>query len=308
MEKFENVLIGIDNTTMDHDLVRAANVLCRFSSIKNVRFLHVIKDTFLSKSLLNEFPTLLEDAIKERKVKLEVLLAELSANHPTKNITLEVIEGVPNKIISKKIEAYNTDLLVVGAKRNALKKETIVKTLVKKVDCSMLIIPEGVKNLELKRLLVPIDFTKGAHTAMGLAASIANNELKDAEILTQNIFSVPTGYHYTGKSFEEFAEIMKQNAIQDYNNFISDITLDLSRVKNIYTLDKKEDLIGIISSTAEQMKVDAIIIGARVKTASSAFFSGCSAEKLLHKPMAIPVFIIKTKGKSANFLEYLKEI
>jgi hypothetical protein len=134
------------------------------------------------------------------------------------------------------------------------------------------------------------------------------NELKTAEIYTQNIFTVPSGYHYTGKTYEEFAAIMKQNAVQDYKNFISDLSIDNTRVKNIYTLDKNEDLMGVISNTAAKVNVDAIIIGTKLRTASSAYFSGTSAFSLLIRESNIPIFIVKKKGKNASILEYLMEI
>ncbi|MFY9941798.1 MAG: hypothetical protein WAK57_06455 [Desulfobacterales bacterium] len=50
--------------------------------------------------------------------------------------------------------------------------------------------------------------------SIGLAASGIK------EIYCLHVYSVPIGFYKTGKSYEEFAEIMKGHAQRDYMEFI----------------------------------------------------------------------------------------
>lgn len=308
MESFEKVLIGLDNTEMDNGLMQMANFLSRLNGTKEIHFLHVIKNTFISKSLLNEFPTLISDALKERKKSLLAQISNLADESLTNKMKFEVLVGTPQKEILKKADIEQIDLLVLGKKSSLAPRETMINSLTKKAECSLLIVPQGFQGAGFNRILVPIDYSKGAHMALKLAAKLQRTDLSNTEILTQNIFTVPTGYHYTGKSFEEFAEIMRQNAVHDYKNFVSDLDLKDANIKSIYTLDKQEDLISVISTTAKQMDADAVVIGAKLRTSSSTFFTPCSAEKLLRQHLSLPVFVIRKKGKTASFFEYLSEI
>ena len=42
----------------------------------------------------------------------------------------------------------------------------------------------------------------------------------NVKIYALSIFDVPTGYYKTGKSYEEFAEIMRKNTREDYEDFL----------------------------------------------------------------------------------------
>lgn len=308
MENFERVIVCLDNTSMDRNLIQMASFISRFESTKKITFTYVIKSAFISKSLLNEFPTLIGDAITERKKSLQTIIEEHFDQAQLHKVEFEVVEGVPAKVFLKTIIEKNINLMLIGKKHVNVKKDTLLSQLVKKVDCSVLVVPEKMENFNLQKFLVPIDYSRVSHLALNFAANMISNELKTAEIYTQNIFTVPTGYHYTGKTYEEFAAIMKKNAVQDYKNFVSDLNIDSTRVKNIYTLDKHEDLMGVISITASKVNVDAIIIGTKLRSASSAYFSGTSAFSLLIRESNIPIFIVKQKGKNASILEYLMEM
>ena len=87
---------------------------------------------------------------------------------------------------------------------------TLSTKLARKLPCSILFVPEGA-NPWYKKILVPIDFSENSKDAMDVAVAFGvANAMKEISCL--HIYSVPNGYYKTGKSFEEFAEIMKGNA------------------------------------------------------------------------------------------------
>ncbi|MEM8895295.1 MAG: universal stress protein, partial [Bacteroidota bacterium] len=224
--------------------------------------------------------------------------------------TLEYITGQPTMSIWPLVARDALYLLLLGRKwiDSTGTGGIIINRLARRAACSLLVIPEGNNQLDLKRILVPVDFSVHAHMALECAASLTKGHNDESEIITQNVYSVPGGYHYTGKTYAEFAEIMKDNAKNDYQQFISDIDVDMSKVKNIYTQDKNDDIIATVYKTAKKLEVDTIMIGAKGRTATTALFIGSAAEKMIQYDSDIPLFVIRPKGKNAGILEYLKEL
>ncbi len=310
MSTFEKILIGLDNTAMDQQLIRSAKHISRISGTQHILFTHVVRTANLSDTLIKEFPNLVEDALKDRRQSLWTAIEKEFDSNDIGKVDLEVIQGQPTKEIMRQVSKEGTDLVVVGRKKSNSTGTggVIINRLARRASCSLLVIPEGKSDIRLNKVLVPIDFSLHAHMALECAASLSKECQHKPEIITQNVFSVPAGYHYTGKTYSEFSDIMKQNAKRDYQQFVSDIDIDLSQVKNIYTQDKNDDIIGTIYKTAKKLDVDTIMIGAKGRTATTALFIGSAAEKMIQYDTDIPLFVIRPKGKNAGILEYLKEL
>ena len=101
---------------------------------------------------------------------------------------------------------------------------------------------------------------------------------------------------------------MKEHATRDYKKFTSD--MDFSKVKPqiLYSLDKNEDVIGVIYKEAKSAGSDLIVIGAKGRSGATALFIGSKAEKLIQKDTDNPLLIVRPKGKRAGIIEYLQEL
>ncbi len=308
MKDFKNILVALDNSPMDAELVKAVDFISGIAGTESISFIHIIRNTNFSEKILKEFPNLISNAIAERKNSLQQTIDRNLDTAKGLDVNLEVLEGQPTKALMKAIEVKNADLLVLGRKKEKRNGGVLINRMARRAACSLLVVPEGLKSIKFNKIQVPIDFSSYSHLAMDYAASLIKNGLEDTEIITQNVYSVPAGYHYTGKTYQEFAEIMEQNARADFKSFMADIDIDLSKINNIYTLDKHDDVIETISQSARNMGSDAIMIGAKGRDATTALFIGSSAEKLIHQESDIPIFVIRHKGKSAGIMEYIKEL
>ncbi len=67
MYKLDKILIGLDQSDMDIDLVKAAAYICNVSHTRKIYFINVIRDFSLPDELLKEFPDLLQKGIEDRK-------------------------------------------------------------------------------------------------------------------------------------------------------------------------------------------------------------------------------------------------
>ena len=122
------------------------------------------------------------------------------------------------------------------------------------------------------------------------------------------MFTVPSGYHYTGKTYEEFTQIMRMHAEINYKKFIRKIDTKGHKIIPVYTQDVNDDPVEEIVAKAKEIDADGIIIGAKGRTAATALFIGSMAERLIQYNDSIPLMVTRPKGKNAGILDYILEI
>ncbi len=308
MYKFNKILVGLDHSETDKDLIKAASFVSELSSSKVVNFVNIIREINIPEKVKKEFPNLLDQAIAERKKDLEEVISNYFKNSNVEiDIKVIVDEGQVTKALLKHIVKEKTDLVILGRKNEKKGGGVLVNRIARRASCSLLIIPKG-SVLSMARMLVPTDFSDYSRSALEKAASLMRKSKEQGEIIIQNVYQVPVGYHYTGKSFKEFAEIMKEHAKKDFELYSKGIKLEDLNVVQKYSLDKDEDIISDINALAKKSKSTLIIIGAKGRTATTALFIGSKAEKLIQVNGETPMLVIRPKGKNAGILDYLKEL
>jgi nucleotide-binding universal stress UspA family protein len=101
---------------------------------------------------------------------------------------------------------------------------------------------------------------------------------------------------------------MKKNAEKDYKKFIKKIDTKDIKVKAVYSQDINDDVTSDMIDKAREINANAIIVGAKGRTATTAFFLGSIAERLIQIDHDIPLMVVRPKGKNAGFMEFLKEL
>lgn len=306
MYTFHKILVGLDNSSMDTQLIKAACTICKLSGSTDLYFTNVVRDFDYPQSLLKEFPDIIEKALAERKAQIETAVKEHFSCSGV-NIHYVIEQGKPTRYLMKLVNNLDIDLVVIGRKNEKEGGGVIINRLARRASCSLLVVPKDAE-INLQNIWVPSDFSSYSKMALEKSVEIANRADINPTIHIQNVFQVPSGYHYTGKSFDEFGKIMKDNAEKDYQIFTSEIDFDQVAHEVIYSLDHDEDVISTIVKEARAGKADMIIIGAKGRNATTAIFIGSSAEKLIQMDSEMPVMVVRPKGKTAGLVEYLKEL
>jgi nucleotide-binding universal stress UspA family protein len=290
MYLIKKMIVCLDQTPIDQTLIEQAAFIAKVNQTKKVYFANVIKNLSIPKEVLEEFPNLIENMINERKEAMEKVVKAHFPPLKGLSISYVVKEGNLSKKILKLAEEKSADMIIIGRKVNLPGTGVAAQRLARRASCSLLIVPEG-STPKLTKLLVPSDFSEGT-----------------AEIVCQNVFSVPSGYHFTGKSYEEFTEIMKMHAEINYKKFIRKIDTKGINITPIYTKDDDDDPVQEIVSKALEIGADGIIIGAKGRTAATALFIGSMAERLIQYNESLPLLVTRPKGKNAGILDYILEI
>ncbi|MEM6814032.1 MAG: universal stress protein [Bacteroidota bacterium] len=195
-------------------------------------------------------------------------------------------------------------MIVPGRKKVLNGLGLISGHIVRKSQTSILFVTEKF-NSAIKNILVPLDFSK--HSVIALDLALKFQEHTNANIHFSHIYSVPIGFYKTGKSYEEFAEIMKGHAVNDLELFLkqNDVPNDYPCE---YILSDDESKAKLLNTYAHESDMDLILIGSRGRTRTSALLIGSIVEKVLLLDSNIPILIVKNRGENMGFFEALMKL
>lgn len=306
MYLIKKMIVCLDQTSLDQTLIQHAAFIARVNQTKKIYFVNVIKNLSIPKEVLQEFPNLVENMVNERHEAMESAVKQFFPDPKGVSLNYIVKEGSLSKKILKLSEEKSADMILIGRKIKLPGSGVASLRLARRASCSLLIVPEF-SPAKLDIMLVPSDFSEYSKDALEEAIMIASKH-GNVEIVCQNVFSVPSGYHFTGKSYEEFTEIMRMHAEINYKKFIRKIDTKGIKITPIYTQDSNDDVAKEIVSKAKEVGADGIIIGAKGRTAATALFIGSIAERLIRSNDEIPLLVTRPKGKNAGILDYILEI
>lgn len=307
MYLIKKLIVCLDQTPLDQTLIEHAAFIATINQTKKIYFANVIKNLSIPKEVLEEFPNLIENMITERK---EAMQKQVEAYFPEiKGLSISYIvkEGNLSKKIIKLAEEKSADMIIIGRKVNLPGTGVASQRMARRASCSLLIVPEGSKP-RISKLLVPSDFSDYSKDAMEEAILIAEKHGRKVEIVCQNVYNIPSGYHFTGKTYEEFSEIMKMHTEINFKKFIRKIDTKGIKITPVYTKDEDDDPVQEIVAKALEIGADGIIIGAKGRTAATALFIGSIAERLIQYNDSLPLLVTRPKGKNAGILDYILEI
>lgn len=307
MYQFKRILIALDLSDNDQILYRFVSHICSRIKIDKLYFVHITKTLEWPPEIIEKYP----DCLAPMDENIEHMIKEQMSKYLSKNLIshseILVLEGNPEENLLKQVKIKEIDLLVMGKKSIKNGSGHIAKKMANIAQCSIALISNSfAKALDSEfQMMVSVDFNESSQNATKTAEII--RDANDAKVLIHHVYSVPSGYHYSGKSFDEFAEIMKKNAKEKMDKLLKDIKIDSSNSKIIYSLDKKDNIVKEITKTAEKEKVHLIVIGSKGRTPSASIFLGSTAEKLISSTDK-NVLIVKDKKSNLDLLTYLTDI
>ena len=301
IEPLKKIIVCLDHTDMDQGLIENACEISKIAGTTEITFLNVLKDFNLPESVLKEFPDLMDKALAEREDEIQ----DLVKKYFTCDVSTKVLvkPGSLTKEILSVADKIKSDLIILGRKKTS---DSVLSTrIARRSPCNLLLVPEGIK-LKFDKVFIPVDFSD--YSTLSLKKTLLFTKELKSEVYLQNVYQVPSSYRYSGKSYEEFAEIMKGHAINDLEILIKNEDKQDQKLIPVASLDENGKIIDLILHEATKKKVDVIVMGAKGRTAASALFIGSKAERMIRINDSIPLIIIRKKGAVAGILETLKDL
>ena len=299
----EVALAGLDLSKMDNYVIQFAALVCKVLSVRQIYFIHVTKSSELPADVLEEYPGLVSPSDESIQTELDKKVKGYFTDNPDIEVNVEVQSGEAIACLLRYTKVKDVDLIFMGRKRSLEGSGIVSGRLARKSPCSLLLVPENPPT-KLEKIMVPVDFSGYAKKAFSCAQSIASST--GASLSCANIYKVPTGYHTTGKSYDEFAKIMEGHARNDYRKFLKSIGEE--EIPCDFLLSKDGDYAGLLYQHGAVERADLIVVGSKGRTAAAVALIGSLAEKLTYLNFTIPLLIMKKKGENMGFLQAIMRL
>lgn len=300
---YKLAIVGLDLTEMDDYIINYIPTLLNGLPLERVIFVHIARQLELPEDIIEKYPDLI--APLDESIESD-LRRKIEPVFEGKNIRYDILvqEGQPLERFLKICRIKDADLIVMGRKHKLQGSGVLAGDVVRKSHTSMLFITERF-DLKLDKILIPSDFSK--HTAQSIVLANTFKERIGASLELIHIYQVPNGYSKIGKSYDEFSELLKYHAEDEFKKFckINDLSEEISCV--CLDLENHSEAKFIIDY-AHNSRTDLILIGSRGRTNTSALLLGSMAEKIVFEDNDIPVLVVKNKGENLGFFEALMKL
>ena len=306
MENIKRILVAVDLTKMDESLIRYIAYLSNEIKLDKVYFINVMKNMELPEKIIEKYPNLAAPLDEATKKEIQYSIDEEAGNQLKVDYEIKVTDGDATEKILKWAKIKDVDMIILGRKAGLEDHGIASSKIVRLAPCTVIFVPEELPEL-LKRMVVPIDFSKESKLAIKYALFIAKR-IADIKVTFLNIYNVPVGYHVSGKSYEEFAEVMRQNSEETFKEFISEFDTKGLNYEVKFVLDKENDVAKAIYQFALDHNATGITIASKGRTQAAAVLMGSVAEKLIKVNEKFPTIVVKRPRHNMKFLEALLKL
>ena len=301
---FERIMVGLDFTEMDQNILSYTQMIRDLFKPEIIYFVHAEEDLDLPEDVLNELGLDKNNPADESlESRLNETVGEYFQSTPETKIDTKIVEGSAFEEMLHWSHIKKVDLLIVGKKHRENGKGVLPQKLTRKVDASVIFVPEDYETKSIERILTPLDFSENSAKAVRTIDELFGT--KSVKVFGAHCYHLPLGWYKTGKSEEEFNAIMREHAENRFGAFFEKLD-DLSMpVQAHYALDRNDDPSEEIMEFADELDIDLIVIGARGKSDAATILLGSTTEKLVIHDKHIPLLVVKEKGQTIGFLEAL---
>lgn len=302
MANFKRLMVGLDFSQADAALLAYTKMMQSIIKPSIIYFVHVEANLDLPPEVLEELGiSAFKPSDEGLLEKMQTKVAEYFTSDNNCEIVCQIVEGSPFEEMLHWSHIKNVDLLIVGKKSKENGKGVVPQKLARKIDGSILFVPEYLDAKPIKTVLLPIDFSKKSKLSIDTATQLFEDEKVD--LLAANCYSLPLGWHKTGKTREEFDEMMRRHANNKFEQFLDGYGNKNLKIRSVFRIDDNHEPSEEILSIAEENNADIILIGSSGKTDIATVILGSTTEKILGNDTQIPVFVIKKKGETIGFLD-----
>jgi len=307
MYQFKRIMIALDLSTMDEVLLKYVSGFCNLIKPDKIYFLNIQPNLDLDddvKELLGGYEKPSDELLQEN-MKNEV--SKFFTNSCNAEVSYKVVEGNPSQELLRWTKIKDIDLLIMGRKEKSAGSGITPQQVSSKVMSSVLIVPEGIEDFRLNKVFVPIDFSQYSELSTQMAYYLKEKN-SDIDLKFHHIYNLPLGYEKTGKSAQEFSEIMKTNANKKFEKMKAKIGEKMNDAECTFNLAEDVSIGKEIKEAADKTSSNLIIMGAKGRTLATQVFLGSATEKLIKHQSNVAMLVVKDKNSVFDFWSFFKSI
>ena len=284
MKNIDKILVALDLTSTDNDLIRYASFLCDTLKPEKVYFVHNIKkyeisDLFQEQLKKLDLETMISDELDEK------VATHFKAATPTKVLISEdpYTESLINYISHK----YVIDLVMVGNKSKSEGTGIVSDKLMRLLKCDIVSVPENART-SMNNIWGGTDFSKQSVKVFQMASVLANQT--GAKITAVNIYNVPVQFSpYLDK--EEMIPKIEKHTREKFDKFakkykVTDCDIKIIRGRDASVAEK-------LSKEAEKAGADLLVVADKGGNVFSSLLVGSVTDELFDLSLKIPLWVAK---------------
>ena len=300
MYRYKRLLVNLTLNESDKVLIEQAHKIAKMAESEKVYFQYTEKKMNIPEELVKEYPQLTESAADFARDKIAESVNGIFNQDNGPETMIFIQEGVVLDEMLKQIRINGIDLVLVGVSDEDSDSKDLATKLARKASCSVLAVPLT-SELDLQRSAVAIDFSDNSAYALDSAlAFVRADNIEELQMF--HVYQVPSGFYKTGKSYDEFADIMKTHAEKEFGEFSKQFNTSGISIAEHYLLSSKT--VDAIENYVKENKITFLVLGARGRSAGASIMLGSVTEKLMNK-LNIPILAVKKKGSGLNLLDVL---
>ncbi|MGK7393709.1 MAG: universal stress protein [Candidatus Cyclobacteriaceae bacterium M3_2C_046] len=299
MKKLTNWLVALDNTAMDHHIIRYVKYLAEFSNPDNIFFVNVQKEELQYDYLPAEMADVVKIVADDKKLALKGRVEQHFTS--LQKCSFHILTGEIGTEIILFCHNHDVDLVFLGIKPISEGMGLSTEKLIKKSPCSCFLIPMA-KATMIKKIMVPIDFSPHSRLAFEQAVAIKKN-YPQVQLITYHLYSIPEGYKKSGISYMEFGRVMQKHAQATMQEIAQTHKVNLM---DYYDYQESSKVAESILHKAKTEQADLIIMGSRGHNAAALMLLGSTSVKLSKINDQIPVAIVKKEGENQALINMLQ--
>lgn len=286
LDKELNIMVALDLTQMDPILVKYVSYLSSIFNIKQIFFVHNIKQSVL----YNLYEDFISEDLAIDKIVEEELERTISENYSGKvpQQLMVTSDDYTESVLTELAKENKIDVVVVGNKNALQGTGALCQKLVRMLHAHLLLIPDETQQV-LNKILVPTDFS--AESAISFQAARRIAEQSGGQIEALHAYGIPSFYFPyidTEKAHEEtkkhldsrFAQFRKKYFLPDHIRFK-------------YVDKKNSSIVETIERVADKENFNMIIVSARGANNITSLFIGSTTSDLLVRNRKMPLLVIK---------------
>lgn len=302
MYRYKKIMVALNLDEHDSLLIKYAGFISKLAKSEEICFVHV-SDTFkIPEEIKKVYPEVITP-VDQAAVKQMEKVVNKHLNGYDKTINrFEIYEGQLLGNLLTCLSKHDIDLLITGHyTKFPHSGVSLSEKLARIACCSVLVIPDDAQ-IRFDGVLVAVDFSDLSRDALDVGAVFAKaSNQKYVNVI--NTYDVPEGFYKTGKSYEEFAQIMEKNAEDRLGKLLNRIDLKGIKTRPVFRLG--QNVVENILKHADEIDSNLIVVGARGRSGDlAAILLGSITEGLIRK-LHKPLLAVKEKGAVLNILEAL---
>ncbi|MEM1137673.1 MAG: universal stress protein [Bacteroidota bacterium] len=296
MEIFKRIMVALDHTYFDREILRYANYIASIVDPNKIYFVHVDRNLEVPDYLNFEYAQgstaviTPKDELLKQSIKKEVI-KHYGAWQESK-MKIKIAEGRPLHELLHWSKVKNIDLILVGNKKISDGSGITANKLAREADCSVLFVPES-STLPLENILIPFDFSGNADQAVKMGLNLKKS-IGDVILSVLHVFDVPLFNNYEiNVNYRELVNNVLQFKENSFSEYLKKQGLSDCNIQPIFIENETGRTAKYISDYMIKNKVDLAVVGAKGHGAWDAFLMGSVTEKLLSLNTSNPILVLR---------------